>query len=249
MNPFYGPNLSQTTLPFNLPAGAVVSGLYGVITGSVINQTSKDNGDGGFSGAGIGWSFGGNGSWYGPQWGPNQISSPRTFSGEFGSTTFSTTCFYGIGSVYGGATTSFNLTCRMLVVYSVPPSGNTVASDKLGVAAYGSGPYVPWLVGVPEWSFHRSLQSDSGEFVIQNLSGDTLSRDFEKIMRRSTLEGAMFAYRCWQADAEAPWMTVLGTLTVDDIGVDTVKLKTCPLIDEAATIAVRLAKCLSASRA
>jgi hypothetical protein len=69
--------------------------------------------------------------------------------------------------------------------------------------------------------------------VIQNLSGDTLSRDFEKIARRSALEGAMFVYRLWQADAQEAWLEVHGTLSVDDIGVDTVTLKGSQLINPA----------------
>jgi len=98
-------------------------------------------------------------------------------------------------------------------------------------APYGSGPYIPWLVEVPKFTFHRSLVTDVGAFVLQNLSGDSLSRNFEKIARRSTLEGAFFVFRSWQADAEAAWLEVHGTLTVDPIGVDTVTLKGTQLLN------------------
>ena len=101
-----------------------------------------------------------------------------------------------------------------------------------GEAPYGVGPYIPWLVQVPSFTFHRSLVTDVGAFVIQNLSGDTLSRNFEKIARRSALEGAMFVYRLWQADAQAAWLEVHGTLSVQGIGVDTVKLKGSQLLNE-----------------
>jgi hypothetical protein len=94
-----------------------------------------------------------------------------------------------------------------------------------------TAPYVPWLVEVPEFKFYRSLQTDVGAFVLQNLSGDTLSRDFEKLMRRSTLEGALFVYRLWQADAQAAWLEVHGTLSVSDVGVDTVTLKGAQLLN------------------
>jgi hypothetical protein len=99
----------------------------------------------------------------------------------------------------------------------------------------GAGPYLPWLIQVPSFTFYRSLQSDVGSFVLQNLSGDSLSRDFEKIARRSALEGAFYIYRCWQADAEAAWLEVHGTLTVPEggIGVDTVKPKAGPLFNPA----------------
>jgi hypothetical protein len=93
--------------------------------------------------------------------------------------------------------------------------------------------YSPWLLSVPSFSFHRSLQTDSGSFVIQNVSGDSLSRDFEKLARVSALEGAMFIYRCWQPDAEAAWIEVHGTLTVGTVGVDTVQMKAKSLLDPA----------------
>lgn len=120
------------------------------------------------------------------------------------------------------------------IVYSIWSGGN-LSREFPGVAAYGSEPYIPWLLSVPNFTFNRSLMSDIGEFVIQNLSGDTLSRDFERIVRRSTLEGAMFVYRSWQADAESPWLEVHGTLSVNEIGADTAKLKAGPLIDTAQT--------------
>ncbi len=109
------------------------------------------------------------------------------------------------------------------IYYSVPAvvTGGYDTSD----APVGLGPYDPWILSAPQLTFHRSLQTDVGNFVLQNLSGDTLSRDFEKIMRRSALEGAFYVYRLWQPGAEAAWIEVHGTLTVDDVGVDTVSLK------------------------
>jgi hypothetical protein len=118
------------------------------------------------------------------------------------------------------------------ILYSIPGEGSP-ERDYPGVAPYGFGPYVPWLIEVPQFTFHRSQVTDMGAFVLQNLSGDSLSRDFEKILRRSTLEGAFFVYRCWQADAEAAWLEVHGTLTVDPAGVDTVNLKCAQLINAA----------------
>ena len=91
--------------------------------------------------------------------------------------------------------------------------------------------YQPWLLSVPQFSFHRSLVTDSGSFVIQNVSGDSLSRDMEKLLRASTFEGALFVYRYWQPDAEAAWIEVHGTLTVDDDGTDTITLKGKQLLD------------------
>ena len=100
-------------------------------------------------------------------------------------------------------------------------------------APNGYGDYSPWILTVPELTFHRSAVTDLGSFVLQNLSGDTISRDFEKIMRKSALEGAFFVYRCWQPDAQASWIEVHGKLTVEDVGVDTVTLKGEPAINPA----------------
>jgi hypothetical protein len=95
--------------------------------------------------------------------------------------------------------------------------------------------YLDWLVSAGPWTFHRSLQTDMGELVIQNVSGDSLARDFEKIARRTVLEGAFFVYRYWQASAEAAWIEVHGTLTVDDISRDSVRLRGAQLLDASNT--------------
>ena len=117
------------------------------------------------------------------------------------------------------------------VVYTLPPvtipgsggeSGGVLYGDS---GANGTFQYEPWLLSVGEVVFHRSQQADTISFTIQNLSGDTLSRDFEKLARLSALEGAFFVWRLWQADAQAAWLEFHGTLTVGEIGVDTVTLK------------------------
>lgn len=74
--------------------------------------------------------------------------------------------------------------------------------------------YEPWILSVPQWRFHRSLQTDMGTIRLQYLSGDTLQRDFEKIVRSSALEGALFVYRMWEAAAQAAYLEMHGTFTV-----------------------------------
>lgn len=91
-----------------------------------------------------------------------------------------------------------------------------------GIAATEA--YLPWILSVPEWKFHRSMQTDMGTVLLQALSGDTLQRDFEKIVRKSALEGSLFVYRRWHADAEAASREVHGQLTVDDSDPETVSL-------------------------
>jgi hypothetical protein len=93
-----------------------------------------------------------------------------------------------------------------------------------------TGVYQPWLVSVGELAFHRSLQTDTGSFVIQNVSGDSLARDFEKIATASALEGAFFVYRHWEASAEAAWIEFHGTLTVQQITPSEVHLKAAQLL-------------------
>lgn len=107
------------------------------------------------------------------------------------------------------------------------PSSSLPAFYMPSAAPNAAVEYSPWILSVPDFTFHRSLQTDIGSFLLQNLSGDTLSRDFEKLMRRSALEGAQFVYRHWAADAQAAWLEMHGTLTIpaNGIGADTVELK------------------------
>jgi hypothetical protein len=91
--------------------------------------------------------------------------------------------------------------------------------------------YLPWLVSVGSWKFHRSMQTDTGSFVIQNVSGDSLQRDFEKIVTASAMEGAFFVYRHWDAGAAAAWIEVHGTLSVQEITDTEAQLKASQLLD------------------
>lgn len=99
------------------------------------------------------------------------------------------------------------------------------------VLTTGLWQYAPWLLSVPSFTFNRSLQTDTGAFVVQNISGDSLSRDFERLARISALEGALFVYRLWQPDAEAAWIEIHGTLTVKPVGVDTAQLQGAQLLN------------------
>jgi hypothetical protein len=89
----------------------------------------------------------------------------------------------------------------------------------------GAQAYLPWLLGAPRFTFNRSAAAAVGNFTIQNLSGNTLARDVEVMLRASTLEGAFFIYRCWQAHAEATWIEFHGTLTLDPASEDVATFK------------------------
>lgn len=106
----------------------------------------------------------------------------------------------------------------------------------LGLAA-AEMPYLPWILSVPQWKFYRSMQTDMGVIQMQNISGDTLQRDFERIVRASALDGAMFVYREWHADAEAPSLEIHGTLSVDDSDPEEVKLACRQLFNPSSDIA------------
>jgi hypothetical protein len=123
------------------------------------------------------------------------------------------------------------------VIYHLPAAakfGSSGSGLSPLIVAPGYGPYVPWILSVPKFVFNRSLATDFGSFVLQNLSGDTLARDFEKIARRSALEGAFFIYRLWQPDVRQTWLEVHGTLTVEGIPSDQISLKGVQLINPAA---------------
>jgi hypothetical protein len=118
------------------------------------------------------------------------------------------------------------------IYYQWPPVGGG-GTGIVPVDQSNSGPYQPWILSVPKFTFNRSLASDTGAFVIQNLSGDTLSRDFERLARLTALEGAFFIYRYFQPDAQASWLEVHGTLTLGTKGVDTVQLNGVQLLNPA----------------
>lgn len=215
---FYATNKNETLEAPVLPKGAVISAVYAVITGKV-----ACTGCGGFVISAPGMTQP-TGSFSGTLWSENLVATSD------GSGVFSFIAYVGYYPDEGPGLIDFDLKGYMCVVYSLPGVSYSGGQNYAG-ETYGGGPYLPWLVGVPQFSFHRSLQTDVGAFVIQNLSGDTLSRDFEKIVRRSTLEGAMFVYRCYQADAQDSWLEVHGTLTLDPIGVDTAILKGAQLLN------------------
>ena len=121
----------------------------------------------------------------------------------------------------------------LLISYTIPGAGGGATPGAVYPGLPPTGIYEPWILTIPPLTFHRSSVTDVGSFILQNLSGDTVSRDFEKILRRSALEGAYFIYRCWQPDAQASWIQVDGTLTVEDVGVDTLTLKGAPVINPA----------------
>jgi hypothetical protein len=103
----------------------------------------------------------------------------------------------------------------------------------LSVITAAQATYLPWLLGVPSFTFNRSMASNTGSFILQNISGNTLARDMETKLRTSALEGAFFVYRSWQADAQASWLEVHGTLTVDGVPTDTASFRAVDIFNPA----------------
>ncbi len=76
--------------------------------------------------------------------------------------------------------------------------------------------YLPWLLGSGSFSFNRSLVTDTMTLTMQNISGDVLQTDFERIVRKSTLEGSIFVFRYYAVDLAWAWITMQGTLSVGE---------------------------------
>lgn len=96
-------------------------------------------------------------------------------------------------------------------------SRNLVAPSV--IVASGGQPnnvYSPWILSVPQITSSRTLETDLGAIQLQYLSGDSLQRDFEKIVRKSTLEGGLAVFRIFNPAAQAAEYEFHGTMSVDD---------------------------------
>lgn len=203
--------------PIPLPAGAAVQAMYGMAALEVA-------GDGDVAASGPGMTFPSGNTWNGRYVGTNlgtDISAIGTYAFTFEIAT----------NPFTAESETLSVTFVGIAVYYTVP-GQPGGSGPYGWAeGAGWAEWEPWLLSVPQYQFHRSLQTDVGSFVVQNLSGDTLSRDVEKILRRSAIEGSQFVWTLWQPDALAAWFSVHGTLTVDPVGVDTLTLKGSQLLN------------------
>jgi len=93
--------------------------------------------------------------------------------------------------------------------------------------------FLPWLLAAGPFTFNRSMTTNAGSFTIQNVSGNTLARDVETMLRASAIEGAAFVYRLWQGDAQAAWILVDGTLSFAGGSDDTATFKSKPFSNPA----------------
>lgn len=79
--------------------------------------------------------------------------------------------------------------------------------------------YLPWLIGVPSFNLVGNMDADTAQFEVQNVTGNSMQRDFERLMQRSVMNGALFVYRLWQAGAEYAWLEVHGTFELGSAGI------------------------------
>ena len=118
-------------------------------------------------------------------------------------------------------------------------NGNTYFWSDRGTEAWPSvlrgesQLFVPWLLAAGPFVYNRSQVTNAGSFTVQNVSGTSLARDVETILRATTLEGAVFVYRYWNAAAQAAWIYLDGTLTLSGATDDTATFRSKPFINEA----------------
>lgn len=74
--------------------------------------------------------------------------------------------------------------------------------------------YLPWLLSAGPFHLSRSTQTDIGNFIVQNVSGDTLFRDMSRLVTAQAFEGALFAYREWNMEAATAEFEFHGNLTI-----------------------------------
>ena len=74
--------------------------------------------------------------------------------------------------------------------------------------------YFPWLLSASGFHFTRSMESDTGNIFVQNVSGNTLQRDLSTVLTAITFEGALFAFREWNVPVCAAEFEMHGRLTI-----------------------------------
>jgi hypothetical protein len=77
--------------------------------------------------------------------------------------------------------------------------------------------YLAWLTKAGPFSLQRSMQSNTGAFVLQNVSGNPIQRDMNQIITAMAFEGAVFAFREWNLDAGAAEFEFHGHLSIDGV--------------------------------
>ncbi|MGH9579370.1 MAG: hypothetical protein ACRD2R_00125, partial [Terriglobales bacterium] len=77
----------------------------------------------------------------------------------------------------------------------------------------GNAAYSAWLKNAGPFRLSRSLRTDAGDLVVQNLSGNTIDRDVLKLVKDNEFEGALVVVRFWHELLAASLMEFHGSLT------------------------------------
>ena len=72
--------------------------------------------------------------------------------------------------------------------------------------------YQPWLIAVPSFQMFRSTQTNTANFTIQNISGNTVTRDTASQIAADEFIGALVYYRLWRSDAETSLFDFMGNV-------------------------------------
>lgn len=100
---------------------------------------------------------------------------------------------------------------------------------KLG--APGSSVYSPWLKSVGPFRLSRSLATDGGDILLQNITGNSLERDVSKAMTLSEFEGALGYFRLWHPLLQAPIWEFQGFLSEPGTDPSEARLRLLQLLD------------------
>jgi hypothetical protein len=69
-----------------------------------------------------------------------------------------------------------------------------------------------WVVGQPKFTLTGTTQTDTGSISIQNLSGNTVTRDVATAFTRNEFSGVYVYYRLWRGDSETAIFTFTGNV-------------------------------------
>jgi hypothetical protein len=138
-------------------------------------------------------------------------------------------CLLDVITIDGNSYHWANAPINATPVYTgnVPPWAALQANPPVDWDTY----YYPWLLTVDNFHLYRSMQSDTAEFLVQNISGNSLQRDIAGFLRASSFEGALFAFRVYYPQAQKTSFEMHGRLTVVAVSETTCQFGTTPLFD------------------
>jgi hypothetical protein len=77
--------------------------------------------------------------------------------------------------------------------------------------------FLDWVVGQPKFTLFGSTQTDTASLAVQNISGNTVTRDVATAWSQNEFIGALVVCRLWRGDAESSCFTFIGTVAAAEI--------------------------------